>query len=118
MLDTNICSYIMRERPESVLTELQARVQHRDKIGKKSSPKHNAIVDEFMARIDAVLAWDMDAVDATISIKKELSDKGTPIGNNDTMIAGHAVSENCVLVTNNRKEFDRVPDLEIENWVR
>jgi len=133
MLDTNICSYIMRERPESVLTELQARVQHRDRIvisaityaelrfgaiGKKSSPKHNAIVDEFMARIDAVLAWDMDAVDATISIKKELSDKGTPIGNNDTMIAGHAVSENCVLVTNNRKEFDRVPDLEIENWVR
>jgi len=131
MLDTNICSYIMRQRPESVLTELQARVQHRDRIvissityaelrfgaiGKKSSPKHNAIVDEFMARIDAVLAWDMGAVELTAKIKKELSDIGTPIGNNDTMIAGHAVSENCVLVTNNRKEFDRVTDLEIEDW--
>ncbi len=131
MLDTNICSYIMRQRPESVLIELQARVQHRDRIvissityaelrfgaiGKKSSPKHNAIVDEFMARIDAVLAWDMGAVESTVKIKKELSDKGTPIGNNDTMIAGHAVSENCVLVTNNRKEFDRVADLEIEDW--
>jgi len=123
----------MRERPERVLTELQTRVQHRDRIvisaityaelrfgaiGKKSSPKHSLIVDEFMARIDAVLAWDMGAVDATIKIKKELSDKGTPIGNNDTMIAGHAVSENCVLVTHNLKEFERVPDLVIEDWVR
>jgi len=131
MLDTNICSYIMRERPESVLTELQARVKHRDKIvisaityaelrfgaiGKKSSPRHNILVDEFMARIDAVLAWDLDAVDATAKIKKSLNDKGTPIGTNDTMIAGHAVSAGCVLVTNNRKEFERVPDLGIEDW--
>lgn len=131
MLNTKICSYIMRERPESVLTELQAKVQNRDRIvisaityaelrfgaiGKKSSPKHNIIVDEFMARIGAVLAWDMDAVDATVKIKKELSDKGTPIGNNDAMIAGHAVSGNCVLVTHNRKEFERVLDLEIEDW--
>lgn len=131
LLDTNICSYIMRERPESVLTELQSRVMHRDRIvisaityaelrfgaiGKKSSPKHNVIVDEFMARIDAVLAWDKGAVEATAQIKRYLSDKGTPIGNNDTMIAGHAVSEGCILVTNNRKEFDRVPDLEIEDW--
>ena len=131
LLDTNICSYIMRERPESVLTELQSRVMHRDRIvisaityaelrfgaiGKKSSPKHNVIVDEFMARIDAVLAWDKGAVEATAQIKKYLSDKGTTIGNNDTMIAGNAVSEGCILVTNNRKEFDRVPDLEIEDW--
>lgn len=131
MLDTNICSYVMRERPESVLTELQSKVMHRDRIvisaityaelrfgaiGKRSSPKHNVIVDEFMARIDAVLAWDKGAVEATAQIKKHLSDQGTPIGNNDTMIAGHAMSEGCILVTNNRKEFDRVPDLEIEDW--
>ena len=131
MLDTNICSYIMRERPERVLFELQTRVQHRDRIvisaityaelrfgaiGKKSSPKHNVIVDEFMVRIDAVLAWDMAAVETTVKIKMSLSDKGTPIGNNDTMIAGHAVSANSVLITNNKKEFERVPDLEIEDW--
>ena len=131
ILDTNICSYIMRERPDSVLTELQARVLHRDRIvisaityaelrfgaiGKKSSPRHNVIVDEFMARIDAVLAWDKAAVEATVKIKKGLSDKGTSIGNNDTMIAGHAVSANSVLVTNNKKEFERVPGLGIEDW--
>ena len=119
------------ERPESVLTELQARVQHSDRIiisaityaelrfgaiGKKSSPRHNVIVDEFIARIDAVLAWDMAAAEETVKIKKRLSDKGPPIGNNDIMIAGHAVSANSVLVTNNKKEFKRVPDLEIEDW--
>ena len=131
MLDTNICSFIMREKPQSVLTALQDKVRHRDKIvissityaelrfgaiGKKSSPKHNAIVDEFMDRVDAVLAWDYKAVDATVKIKKTLSDKGTPIGNNDTMIAGHAVSEACVLVTNNTKEFERVEGLVFEDW--
>ena len=123
----------MRERPEGVLDALQAKVQHRDKIvissityaelrfgaiGKKSSPKHNVIVDEFMKRIDAVLAWDLSAVDATVKIKKSLSDKGKPIGNNDTMIAGHAVSAGCILVTNNTKEFERVPELNFEDWMK
>jgi len=123
----------MRERPESVLTELQARVLRRDRIvvssityaelrfaaiGKKSSPKHNIIVDEFMARVDSILAWGESAVDATVKIKKILSDKGTPIGNNDTMIAGHAISAGCVLVSNNTKEFERVPGLDFEDWAK
>lgn len=131
MLDTNICSYVMRERPESVLKALQAHVEHKDKIvvsaityaelrfgaiGKKASPKHNVIVDEFMDRLDDVFAWDQEAVESTAKIKKALSDKGTPIGNNDSMIAGHAISSGCVLVTNNTKEFERVPDLVLENW--
>lgn len=133
MLDTNICSFIMRKKPERVLNMLQARVQHRDRIiissityaelrfgaiGKKSSPKHNIIVDEFMDRIDAVLTWDRSAVEATAKIKKILSDKGTPIGNNDTMIAGHALSAKCILITNNTKEFERVPSLIFEDWVK
>lgn len=131
MLDTNICSFIMREKPESVLNALQEKVMQRNKIvissityaelrfgaiGKKSSPKHNIIVDEFMERIDAVLAWDLDAVDATVKIKKTLSDVGKSIGNNDTMIAGHAISSDCILVTNNTKEFQRVENLIFEDW--
>ena len=131
MLDTNICSFIMRERPESALKALQAHVENRDRIvisaityaelrfgaiGKKASPKHNLIVNEFMERIDGVLAWDQAAVDASTSIKKALSDNGTPIGHNDTLIAGHAVSEKCILVTNNIKEFNRVPGLQFEDW--
>ncbi|MCP4285061.1 MAG: type II toxin-antitoxin system VapC family toxin [Gammaproteobacteria bacterium] len=132
MLDTNICSFIMRQHPESVLNRLQEHVEHRNRIvisaityaelrfgaiGKKASPKHNRIVDEFLTRIDAILAWDQDAVEATTIIKKTLSDQGTPIGNNDSMIAGHAISKACVLVTNNTKEFERVPGLTVEDWV-
>ncbi len=131
MLDTNICSFIMRERPEKVVKTLQAHAENRDRIvisaityaelrfgaiGKKASPKHNVIVDEFLQRIDGVLAWDQAAVEETTSIKKVLSDQGTPISINDTMIAGHAISQGCVLVTNNTKEFNRVPDLTIEDW--
>ena len=131
MLDTNICSFIMREQPLSVLNALQAHVENRDRIvisaityselrfgaiGKKASPRHNFIIDEFMVRVDAVLAWDKAAVEMTSKIKKLLSDQGNLIGNNDTMIAGHAISANCILVTNNTKEFKRVPELALEDW--
>jgi len=131
MLDTNICSFIMRKRPENVLNVLQSHVDRRERIvisaityaelrfgaiGKKASPRHNVIVNEFMERVDGVLAWDRLAVEATARIKKILSDQGNPIGNNDTMIAGHAISESCVLVTNNTREFERVSGLQIEDW--
>lgn len=132
MLDTNICSFIMREQPLAVIKSLQEHVENRDRIvvsaityaemrfgaiGKKASPKHNIIVDEFMDRIDAVLAWGQAAVDATTVIKKYLSDKGRPVGNNDAMIAGHSISAACVLVTNNTREFKRIPNLNFEDWV-
>ena len=69
-----------------------------------------------MARIDGVLPWDKDAVDATTAIKQHLAARGTPIGPNDAAIAGHAIAVNCVVVTNNTKEFNRVPDLHVEDW--
>ena len=121
----------MRERPLHLLKVLQTHVENKDRIvvsaityaemrfgaiGKKASPKHSIIVDEFMSRIDRVLSWDKAAVDATAVIKKALSDSGTPIGTNDTSIAGHAIASGCVLVTNNTKEFKRVDGLYIEDW--
>jgi tRNA(fMet)-specific endonuclease VapC len=133
MLDTNICSFIMRERPIHLLKVLQAHVENKDRIvvsantyaemrfgaiGKKATPKHNTIVDEFMSRIDSVLSWDKEAVDASTDIKKALSDKGTPIGANDTAIAGHAIASDCVLVSNNTKEFECVPALHLEDWTK
>lgn len=132
MLDTNICSFIMRERPESVLISLQTHVENHHPIvisaityaelrfgaiEKKASSRHNVIVDEFLSRIDAVMAWDQAAVEASAIIKKTLNEKGTSIGNNDTMIAGHAISAGYVLVTNNTKEFNRISGLLIEDWV-
>jgi tRNA(fMet)-specific endonuclease VapC len=133
MLDTNICSFIMREQPEAVIKCLEQAVlrNHRivvsaityaemrfGAIGKKASPRHAQLVDAFCARLDAVLAWDRAAVDATMEVKAALSAAGTPIGPNDTAIAGHAIAADAILVTNNTREFARVPDLKLEDWVK
>lgn len=131
MLDTNICSFIMRERPPEVLAKLQACVDAQQRIvvsavtyaemrfgsiGKKASPKHSALVSAFVARLDGVLPWDAAAVDETTRIRVELASRGTPIGDNDAAIAGHAIAADAVLVTNNVREFKRVPGLRIEDW--
>ncbi len=63
-------------------------------------------------------ARDRAAVDATTEIKVALRMAGTPIGPNDTAIAGHAIAAGAVLVTNNTREFERVPGLVLEDWVR
>jgi len=133
MLDTNICSFIMREQPEAVLKRLEQTVLRNHRIvvsaityaemrfgavGKKASPRHAKLVDAFCARLDAVLAWDRAAVDATTEIKVALAAAGTPIGPNDTAIAGHAIAASAILVTNNTREFARVPGLELEDWSR
>ncbi|SWK41993.1 putative DNA binding protein [Klebsiella pneumoniae] len=116
MLDTCICSFIMREQPEAVLKRLEQAVLRGQRIvvsaitysemrfgatGPKASPRHVELVDAFCARLDAILPW-----------------AGTPIGPNDTAIAGHAIAAGAVLVTNNTREFERVPGLVLEDWVR
>ncbi|WP_312631292.1 type II toxin-antitoxin system VapC family toxin [Pantoea piersonii] len=133
MLDTNICSFIMREQPEAVLMRLEQAVLRRDRIvvsaityaemrfgaiGKKASPRHAQLVEAFCARLDAILPWDRNAVDATTEIKAALTAAGNPIGPNDTAIAGHAIATDAILVTNNIKEFERVPGLTFEDWCK
>jgi tRNA(fMet)-specific endonuclease VapC len=132
MLDTNICSFIMRERPESVLTRLEQAASDRHRIvvsaitysemrfgaiNPRASPKVAGMVDAFVQRLDAVLPWDAQAIDETARLRALLSARGTPIGNNDAAIAGHALATGCVLVTNNSREFSRVPELLMEDWV-
>ena len=132
MLDTNICSYIIRNHPQEVIKKLQETVNNRQPIvvsaityselkygaiGKKASPNLVEIVNNFMQRIDAVIPWDQKSVDESTKIKKYLSDNGILISNNDIAIAGNAIAHNCVLVTNNTKEFKRVSLLKLENWV-
>lgn len=133
MLDTNICSYVMRKRPVSTLEKLTTIVESNNSvvisavtyaemrfgaIGKKANPKHSEIVDAFMGCVDRVFPWDKAAVEATTNIRRYLSDKGIIIGSNDMAIAGNAISTNSILVTNNIKEFDRIPGLKYENWVQ
>jgi len=57
-------------------------------------------------------------VDATTEVKAALSAAGTPIGPNDTAIAGHAIAVDAILVTNKTREFARIPDLKLEDWVK
>lgn len=133
MLDTNICSFIMREQPEVVIKKLEQAVLRNHRIvvsaityaemrfgatGPKASPHHLPLVDAFCARLDAILPWDRAAVDATTDIRVALRLAGTPIGPNDTAIAGHAIATGAVLVTNNTREFVRVPGLMLEDWVK
>lgn len=133
MLDTCICSFIMREQPEAVLKRLEQAVLRRHRIvvsaityaemrfgctSKKASPRHAQLVDAFCSRLDAVLAWDRAAVDATTEIRAVLAAAGTPIGSNDAAIAGHAIASGAILVTNNVREFERVPGLQYEDWVK
>ena len=121
----------MRNKPKSVLPVLKEKVKNRDSfvisaityselrygaIGKKASPKLNSIINNFLECIDSVVAWDKQSVDESTKIKKALSDIGKPISNNDIAIAGNAIANNCILVTNNTKEFKRVKNLKHENW--
>jgi tRNA(fMet)-specific endonuclease VapC len=131
MLDTNICSFIMRERPSVVLDRLQKAVELQNRIaisvityyemllgavGKNASPRHAGLVEAFVARLSAILPWDRSAAEEAARVRRELAAKGTLIGGNDTMIAGHALAANCVLVTNNTREFSRVARLRVEDW--
>jgi tRNA(fMet)-specific endonuclease VapC len=131
MLDTNICSFIICERPPQVIERLQEAVTRQQQvvisvvtyyemllgtIGRKASPRHGALVGAFVARVSAILPWDQAAAEHAMRVRQALDAKGTPIGGNDVMIAGHALAAGCVLVTNNVREFKRVGGLNVEDW--
>jgi tRNA(fMet)-specific endonuclease VapC len=65
-----------------------------------------------------IVSFDAEAANCYGRIRAELVSKGTPIGPLDTMIAAHAQSLGCTIVTNNVREFKRVKDLKIENWTK
>lgn len=132
ILDTDIASYVIRKKPLSVLEMMQAKAERGDHItisvityselllGVERSGnrrKHRNLVNGFVERLDDVLSWDNKAAEAYARLQMDLYKKGTPIGPNDTMIAGHALSLNATMVTNNLKHFNKVPRLKVENWV-
>ena len=128
MLDTNICIFTIKNRPAQV-REAFMRAHVRLCIStvtlmeliygaeKSANPERNlADIEGFAARLE-VLKYDGDAAVHTGQLRAELAKAGTPIGPYDQMIAGHARSQGLILVTNNRREFDRVPGLRVEDWV-
>lgn len=130
ILDTDICIYIIKKKPEQVLKKL-AKLASTDIAisavtlseliygAEKSQHKEKNLeaLTGFLVPID-ILAWDENAAKSTGEIRAILEKSGKVIGPYDLQIAGQALSLNLTLVTNNEKEFSRVKGLKIENWAK
>jgi tRNA(fMet)-specific endonuclease VapC len=130
LLDTNICIYIIKERPLGVINKFKslplgsigisaitlAELQYG--IMKSSKTKKNKdALNKFITPLE-ILDFDYNATIEYGKVRQELEKKGMPIGPLDTLIAAHARSNKLTLVTNNEREFKRVSNLKIENWVK
>jgi tRNA(fMet)-specific endonuclease VapC len=130
ILDTNICIYIIKKKPVKVFNRFKeltpgtvgissitmAEMQYG--ISKSSKPVRNQeALDQFLLPLD-ILDFNALAAIEYGKIRSMLEKEGTPIGSLDMLIAAHARSIGAVLVTNNTKEFKRVANLKIENWVK
>ncbi|MBV8494631.1 MAG: type II toxin-antitoxin system VapC family toxin [Alphaproteobacteria bacterium] len=128
MLDTNICIYVIRNRPaelrhrfDEALAELCISVITLAELcfgAEKSArpPQNRNAVEAFVARLD-VLPFSAQAAAHYGQIRAALERAGRPAGVHDMLIGAHARSESMTLVTNNRREFDRMPGLAVENWI-
>lgn len=128
MLDTDTCSYILRQHSEQVLERLDAVA--RDQVALSSvvcaelrygaarvkSKKLAALIERWLA-LFTIESWDDDASKTYARIRAVIEAKGRPIGNLDLLIAAHALSRGATLVTNNTKHFSQVPGLRIVNWL-
>lgn len=130
MLDTNICIYIIKKKPDQVIERLRhTRVpdvgvssitlsELEYGVAKSARPEQNKLaIVEFLAPLE-ILPYDDMAAQEYGKVRVYLEKQGTPIGSMDMLIAAHALSLNCILVTNNESEFRRIPALKIENWAK
>jgi len=129
LLDTNIVIYTMKNRPQKVRKQFK---RHEGQMcisavtlgelvfGAENSQQMDqnlADIEEFAARLE-VLSFDNKAAYHFGQIRAALYSSGKPLGPYDMMIAGHARASGLILVTNNVKEFARVPGLLLENWAK
>ena len=128
LLDTNIVIYVLKRRPIEVLSIFNTNASRMAIssitlselfYGAEKSAhvdKNLEAVDEFITHLE-VLPYDAKASQHYGQIKSSLEKKGEIIGENDIHIAAHAISQGLILVTNNLREFKRVNNLALENWV-
>ncbi len=127
LLDTNTCIYIINNRPPNVLERFRkykagevgissiAASELTYGVAKSGSVKNRKALDMFLAPLK-VLPFDSQCLWFYADLRASLEKKGLTIGAMDTLIAAHALSIDGTLVTNNLKEFARVPKLKLENW--
>jgi tRNA(fMet)-specific endonuclease VapC len=129
MLDTNICVYLIKKKPENVLINLQSNMGEGIAIsaitlaelmyGVEASayPEKNTLaLNQFLSIVD-ILPFDDEAAAEYGKICAALRRQGTQIGAMDMLIAAHAKAKGLIIVTNNVSEFERVEGLGLENWV-
>ncbi len=129
MLDTNACIALIKSRPEAMRIRFSGLST--DEVGVSSivaaelwygvalsqkKRQNEAALRDFLDYV-AILDWPYEACPIYGQIRATLQKKGTPIGAMDLLIATHALWLDAVLVTENTKEFQQVPDLKIENWL-
>ena len=129
MLDTDTCISLLKARPEKISRRISrlpvedvgissivaAELWYGVALSEKKKQNEAALRD-FLDFVN-VLDWPSGACPVYGRIRAHLKKKGTPIGAMDLLIASHASFLNAVLVTNNTREFDRVPELKVENWL-
>jgi tRNA(fMet)-specific endonuclease VapC len=128
MLDTSICIHVMKNRTLRLnerfnrlaphlcissisLSELHYGVEKSDRRAESLS-----ILEEFAGRL-TTLPFPPEAAQVYGTIRAGLERKGKPVGSLDMLIGAHALSQGVTIVTNNRREFDRMPGLVVENWL-
>lgn len=130
LLDTNICIYALKNRPPEVLERLRAvgrgavalsvitvlELRQGAEKSQQAAANH-ARLDFFLSSM-RILPFDEEAALAGARLRAHLERQGTPIGDLDSLIAAHALARDLVLVTNNLREFKRVPGLQTENWAQ
>lgn len=129
LLDTDTCIYVLNERPPQVLSQFLAHEEDGIAISvitaaellfgvrKSASSRNLGALEKFLGALN-VLDFDLEAARRYGELRAYLEKKGTPIGSMDMQIAAHALALDLTVVTNNEREFKRVPDLRVENWAR
>lgn len=129
LLDTNIVSDLMRHPQgdvakriarvgeDSICTSIVVACELRYGAAKKGSAALTERVEQILSLLP-ILALEMDADRAYGTLRAQLEQAGAPIGPNDMLIASQALSQKLVLVTDNVREFERVPRLVVKNWLR
>ena len=127
LLDTNMCIYIINAKPPTVLQRFQqyrmgdiglcsvVAAELAFGVAKSGSARNRQALEMLLAPL-TILPFADDAAWIYGDLRADLERQGTPIGSLDTMIAAHALSQRAPLVTNNTREFAKVPGLVLDNW--
>lgn len=131
MLASDICRAILRQQPRTLLRQLQQWSASSDEIVVSAityaelvaaalltsdRDRHMQLVDAFCARLDAVVPWNSDAVDAYTALQRRLMGECRALNVNDVMIAAHALSLQARLLSSSEKSFSGIAGLDLQLW--